>query len=61
MEIPHSHNPLDGLKAPEVPPEERKLDAQGGDEEVVRFEDGGEDLLGTLERSLVDAGEGGGR
>ena len=61
-EIPHSHNPLDGFKAPEVPPDVRKLnaerEAEEGEEEedVVRFDDGGEDLLGTLERSLEDAG-----
>lgn len=46
-EIPHEHNPLDGLAAPTIPDEVRK-----GGEEVARFSDGEEDLLGSLERSL---------
>ena len=54
-EIPHDHNPLDGLAPPEMPPHERKLDAPGAngkDGHIVKFEDGREDLLGTLEKNL---------
>ena len=50
-EISHEHDPLNNLKAPMIPPAERMID----DEELqepVRFEDGEEDLLGTLERDL---------
>ena len=46
-EIPHEHDPLDGLAAPKIPDEEHK---EG--EEPARFPDGEEDLLGSLERSL---------
>ena len=49
-EIPHDHNPVEGLQAPEVPPEERRLDRKSEDD-VVRFEDGDEDLHGTYERA----------
>ncbi|KAL9124117.1 MAG: hypothetical protein Q9217_006519 [Psora testacea] len=57
-ELPHEHNPLDGLKAPEMPSDAKKMDArdEATEGDVVRFEDGGEDLLGTLERSLEDVG-----
>ena len=54
-EIPHEHNPLDGFKAPEIPPEQHKISQKEQNEEMrepVRFEDGEEDLLGTLERDL---------
>ena len=46
-EIPHQHDPLDGLQAPEMPPAERRL---GGEAEEDL--EGGGDLLGNLERSL---------
>ena len=54
-EIPHEHNPLSGFKAPVVPPEERRIEPEQQNEKLpdpVRFEDGEEDLLGTLERDL---------
>ena len=54
-EIPHEHNPLEGLKAPETPPEQYRATQEEQNEgmrEPVRFEDGEEDLLGTLERDL---------
>lgn len=47
-EIPHQHDPLDGLQAPEMPPAERRL---GVEEEGGGPEDE-DDLLGNLERSL---------
>ena len=46
-EIPHEHDPLDGLAPPKVPDVQQK---EG--EEHARFSDGEEDLLGSLERSL---------
>ncbi|MDI1486986.1 MAG: hypothetical protein OHK93_006248 [Ramalina farinacea] len=58
-EVPHDHDPLDGLKAPEMPPAEREVDAYNnekseasGEGEPVRFEDGEHDLLGTFERDV---------
>ena len=58
-EIPHDHDPLDGLKAPEIPPVERGVDTYNNNEQrdasgeqPVRFEDGEHDLLGTFERDV---------
>lgn len=55
-EVPHDHNPLDGLKAPEMPPAEREVgnynDKREASGEPVRFEDGKHDLLGTFERDV---------
>ena len=56
-EVPHDHDPLDGLKAPEMPPVEREVDTYNNEKaeasgEPVRFEDGEHDLLGTFERDV---------
>ena len=61
-EIPHEHNPLDGLAAPKIssPPageasnageEDRGEGAREG-KEAAHFPEGAEDFLGSLERSL---------
>lgn len=50
VELPPDHDPLNGLAAPKVP-EVSEVD-QG-----LRFPDGEEDLLGSLERSLNRRGE----
>lgn len=53
-EIPHAHDPLDGLAAPEtVEGGDTHGDGDGDGEAVLRFDDGEEDLLGSLERSLA--------
>ena len=48
-ELPAAHNPLEGLAEPELPKLEPSGDSAVQD---VRFPDGEEDLLGSLERSL---------
>lgn len=50
VRLPSDHDPLNGLAAPDVP-EASQLD-QG-----LRFADGEEDLLGSLERSLSTRGD----
>ncbi|KAL9102676.1 MAG: hypothetical protein Q9163_002198 [Psora crenata] len=67
-EIPHNPNSPDGLQALEPSPNAREPNSQGAEQQqhqeegnrevVVRFSDGAEDLLGTLERSLSDVGRG---
>lgn len=50
VEIPHEHNPLDGLVAPKSPHDDNEH--KEGEQGPARFPDGEEDLLGSLERSL---------
>lgn len=50
-EIPHAHDPLDGLAAPRQPSDQTSVDRLN-ENETVRFDDGEVDLLGTLERNL---------
>lgn len=58
-QLPADHDPLDGLAAPTIPPSLLTPQQQHTeDHSVVRFPDGEEDLLGSLERSLGRRGEG---
>ena len=48
-EIPHAHNPIDGL----APPETLRKESKAAEDEPIRFEDGEEDLLSNFEKSLA--------
>ena len=50
VSLPASHNPLDGFTTPEVHAEHAV--ERGTSEDALHFEDGEEDLLGSLERHL---------
>ena len=71
--LPEAHDPLNGLAAPTIPSptippslsaagqqqqQQQQQHTEDEDESTVRFPDGEEDLLGSLERSLGRRGEG---
>lgn len=56
-QLPADHDLLDGLAAPTIPPPP-SAPQQAEDDSILRFPDGDEDLLGSLERSLGRRGKG---